>query len=323
MNAKRFKLYIGLFLVVSCFLFLLTMKDIVTAYWEKVEVYLTKSTAKVDPQEIKSDFKYKEKISVLVFGDFGKGTEEQLYVGQSMTKTCFDYNCDFAITTGDNIYEKGVQSVSDPLWQSRFEEPYKGLKILFYATLGNHDHYGNEQAQIDYSNVQHRWKMPSQIYAVNDLPDWVSFTILDTEVWTKNSRQQIQFLESEICALENKGWKFVVGHHPLYSSGKHGNTKILIQELLPALKKCKAHAYLAGHDHNQEHFELAGNMDTVVQGAAAEVRPVKQQKSTKESVSKFVAAKTGFSILEIQSHSYKMNFFDRNGKVLYSYERTK
>lgn len=45
---------------------------------------------------------------------------------------------------GDNIYEEGVESVTDPLWSSRYCSVYTDPSILdipWYAILGNHDYY--------------------------------------------------------------------------------------------------------------------------------------------------------------------------------------
>ena len=44
---------------------------------------------------------------------------------------------------GDNIYDSGVTSVTDPQWQTKFEIPYMGVNLPFYVVLGNHDYGGN------------------------------------------------------------------------------------------------------------------------------------------------------------------------------------
>ena len=46
---------------------------------------------------------------------------------------------DFAITLGDNFYPSGMDSPSDPRWESWWSALYDPLKIQFYAAFGNHD----------------------------------------------------------------------------------------------------------------------------------------------------------------------------------------
>ncbi len=79
---------------------------------------------------------------------------------------------------GDNIYEEGVTSVDDPLWDSRYCNVYTDptlLDVPWYAILGNHDYYaGGEEFQIEYYvqklDPAQRWYMPSHYYS-NIWPD--------------------------------------------------------------------------------------------------------------------------------------------------------
>jgi tartrate-resistant acid phosphatase type 5 len=266
------------------------------------------------------NFKDKKKLTVLVFGDWGKGTTSQRLVGEAMTKACKNLSCDFAVTTGDNIYEFGVSSVSDSLWRSRFENMYPDLRLLVFPTLGNHDHYGNPQAQIDYSKIQRRWKLPDYYYELAQLPSWLQIVGLDTEKWDQD---QYQFAENKFCNNSAKSWKFAIGHHPVFSAGNHGDSWMIMDDLLSLFNKCQVDLYLAGHDHHQEHLEMA-NIDFVVQGAAAETRSVNRNISRSDPVkSKFASTKIGFSILEVTQRFYKVSYFDVQSKLLYSFTRSK
>jgi len=266
------------------------------------------------------NFKDKKKLTILVFGDWGKGTTSQRLVGEAMTKTCKSMACDFAVTTGDNIYESGVRSVADPLWRSRFENMYPELRLLVFPVLGNHDHYGNPQAQIDYSNTQRRWKLPDYYYELAQMPSWLQILGLDTEKWDQD---QYQFAENKFCSQAIKTWKFAIGHHPVFSAGSHGDSWMIMDDLLSIFNKCQVDLYLAGHDHHQEHLEMA-NLDFVVQGAAAEVRSVNRNITRTDPVkSKFASTKIGFSILEVTQRFYKVSYFDVQSKLLYSFVRYK
>ncbi|HBB75469.1 MAG TPA: hypothetical protein DC048_13595, partial [Planctomycetaceae bacterium] len=56
----------------------------------------------------------------------------------------------------------------------------------------------------------------------------------------------------------------VVGHHPVYSNGKHGDTEYLIRDWAPLLERHKVHVYLAGHDHDLQHLEMAERFTSFV-----------------------------------------------------------
>ena len=49
---------------------------------------------------------------ILIFGDFGTGDENQKLVARDMITYCQKHGCDFALTTGDNIYPKGVGNLA-------------------------------------------------------------------------------------------------------------------------------------------------------------------------------------------------------------------
>ena len=105
-------------------------------------------------------------VRFFTFGDWGSGTQDQKNVAEVTRKVCKELGCDFGLLLGDNFYEKGVSSVEDPLWKSRYQDIYQGLNIPFYAVLGNHDWRGNPQAQVDYSKKDSRWKMPAYFYSI-------------------------------------------------------------------------------------------------------------------------------------------------------------
>jgi hypothetical protein len=92
---------------------------------------------------------------ILIFGDFGTGDGNQKLVAQDMHNYCKKKGCDFAITTGDNIYTRGVENLLNnkadydhgkpnyKIINDVFVKNYKELRIPFYMTFGNHD-IGNE-----------------------------------------------------------------------------------------------------------------------------------------------------------------------------------
>ena len=84
-------------------------------------------------------------IRVLAFGDFGDGGQGQRDVAAAMLQYHRQRPFDFAITLGDNFYNKGMKGVDDPRWKTWWDQLYDPLGIQFYATLGTHD-YGFQES---------------------------------------------------------------------------------------------------------------------------------------------------------------------------------
>lgn len=93
-----------------------------------------------------------QSTSILVFGDFGTGDANQEDVANEMTRFCFARNCDFGVTTGDNVYPFGVQILSGKpnydILRRYFVGMYVRIHRPIYMSLGNHD-IGNEEDLSD------------------------------------------------------------------------------------------------------------------------------------------------------------------------------
>ena len=85
-----------------------------------------------------------------------------------------------------------------------------------------------------------------KVHNILDEPDEWAKPANDAE------RTMTAWLENALASSTAK-WKFVVGHHPLWSSGgsKFEQAKVMRRLILPTL--CKyADAYFAGHEHSLE-----------------------------------------------------------------------
>lgn len=51
-------------------------------------------------------------------------------------------------------------------------------------------------------------------------------------------------------------WKIVVGHHPVYSAGDHGDTVSLQSEFLDNLENNGVDLYFSGHDHDLQFLKI-------------------------------------------------------------------
>ncbi len=263
-----------------------------------------------------------------VIGDWGrKGKFNQREVAESMNKTAALAKPQFIASTGDNFYFLGVKSVDDKLWKKSFEDIYTGEHIKdvkWYVSLGNHDHYGNEDAQVEYSKKNPKWILPEKYHGLEAKVDGqtsMSMYFINTEPLAhsnnEETQRQWQWLDSSLNATQSR-WKFVVGHHPVYSSNpSHGDTKALIEKLKPMLEKSGAQVYFCGHDHDLQHQQPKGSkVDYIVSGAGSKLRPTASYEHTL-----FAQSVSGFALVAVEDNSMKVLFVDKDGNVIYSYER--
>jgi tartrate-resistant acid phosphatase type 5 len=273
-------------------------------------------------------------LNFLVVGDWGRdGTNHQREVAQQMGKAAKKFGSHHVISVGDNFYENGVQSASDPQWRSSFDEIYtaQSLQIPWYVALGNHDYRGVPEAQVDYAKTSDRWRMPSRYYKVagSDIgAPHVDMFVIDTSplvhqyrdnvhsviaenVASQDVPAQLRWLDEQLAA-STAPWKLVVGHHTLHSGGSaHGDTPEVVQLIEPLLQKHHVQAYINGHDHDLQHIRRGG-VDYVCCGAGSEVRPVQAIEGTL-----FCAARSGFAAMRSDPDSLSMEFHDFTGARIY------
>ena len=112
-----------------------------------------------------------------------------LRLGRTYTSRATPGVC-FQQETGEQVQPSGAAK--------RFNETFDGIytasslmHIPYYAVLGNHDHSGNINSQIDFTtNDPHRrWKMPAQWYSLKmTASNWTAdFFFIDTVVISGNS----------------------------------------------------------------------------------------------------------------------------------------
>lgn len=276
-------------------------------------------------------------LSFLVLGDWGRnGHYQQRAVAEWMDAAMYQLNADFITTTGDNFYSNGVASVNDPYWQTSFEQIYHGPHLFedWYITLGNHDYRGNWQAQIDYSTLSRRWNLPQPYYTkafqLDATGDTVLMVFIDSnplnpeykneakyaETQKQDSAAQLAWLKHTLSQSQAK-WKIVIGHHPLYSSGKrYGKTNAIRQVLEPIFEHNKVDAYFAGHEHDLQYNQPKGTtVAHFVSGAGSEVRPVAQREFTQ-----FAKSEAGFAAVTVTTNYLLVQFINADGQVIYHHQ---
>lgn len=248
-------------------------------------------------------------LRVLVIGDFGMGNKGQFDVAKAIAAMHRTKPFSFGITVGDNFYQYGVSSVADKKWKTRWEEPYGTLGIPFYPTLGNHDYYGDVQAQLDYKSPSDSWQFPARQYVLRS--PLVDLVAIDT---TDPRTEQYAWLD-RVLSESKAHWKIVYGHHPIYSAGSHGDNQAMERELLPVIRGRVA-LYVAGHDHDLQYFKPVDGTHLIISGGGGgRLRQLRPDPRTL-----FARTTYGFTTLEINPSRVLVEMFDRNGQRIFESE---
>jgi tartrate-resistant acid phosphatase type 5 len=279
-------------------------------------------------------------LNFLVIGDWGRcGEYYQTEVAAQLAKASVSSDAAFIISTGDNFYPKGVAGVDDPLWNKSYENVYHQFSLQkdWYVVLGNHDYKINPQAEVDYSKKSARWQMPARYYSVKipiegDSTQKILFVFLDTnplidkyysdseygrQVKTQDTSAQKKWLVKILSENDpTVRWKFVVGHHPLYTSGKRIKSPETFQfrkSIKGILDKYKVDAYICGHEHQLEYIKPEGYTQYFISGSGSEARSVKGNLPE----SKFKASDHGFMVFSVTAQKIKVQVINWEGKILY------
>ena len=249
---------------------------------------------------------------------------------------------------GDNFYKPIEKGVDSPRWKFGFEQMYpaSALPGPCWAILGNHDYHDTvdgDLVQLAYpkKNPRTRWTMPERYYRV----DWpkekplVTFLAIDTNwreineplhrqsigkrdhwwISPEEREKQSAWLKAELAKPRVAPYLFVMGHHPLYTNGVHGDTKQLVSELGPLFEKHSVDFYCCGHDHDLQHLELEGLKTSFIVSGAGGARLTDIKNKHKGP---FAKAVYGFTHLQVNRERVLLRHVDANGTLLHSFTRT-
>lgn len=279
-------------------------------------------------------------LNFIAMGDWGRnGADHQKQVAKQMGVTAADVKANFIISTGDNFYPSGVISAQDPSFKYSFEDIYTDFSLQWdwYPVLGNHDYKSNPDAQVDYSKISRRWKMPARYYAkkfpINgDLNNQVLIAFIDTnplipefysnaeygpnvkgQDTTAQKRWLIKTLSDTDPAIK---WKIVVGHHPIYTGGSRTDaydTKAVRASLKSIFEMYAVDIYLTGHEHSMQYIKPAGKTHYFISGAASEKTAVKLITDAE-----MVASDYGFMLFSVSKDQLRMQTINDQGEIIYS-----
>ncbi len=153
-------------------------------------------------------------------------------------------------TTGDNAYESGTATE----FRNCYEPTWGRHKARTRPTPGNHE-YNTAGASGYFGYFGAAAGDPSKGYYAYDLGEWRVYALnsMCEEVGGCGSTSpMLTWLKNDLAANPSD-CTLAYFHHPLFSSGEHGNaTKV--RPIWNALYAADADVVLNGHDHDYERF---------------------------------------------------------------------
>jgi hypothetical protein len=241
-------------------------------------------------------------VRFMVVGDTGTGTRQQQQLADLMVKYRQVFPFEFALMMGDNMY--GGEKAED--YKLKFENVYKQLldaKVLFYATLGNHD----ESNQRFYAKFNMNGEEYYRFKKGN-----IAFYSLNSNYM---DARQLKWLEAEL-AKDTSEWKIAFFHHPPYSSGgKHGSETKLREVIEPIFLKYGVNAVFAGHEHFYERIKPQKGIYYFISGAGGKLREgdVKENSPLTE---KAYDKDMSFMLLEVVKDQLHFQVISRTGETV-------
>jgi hypothetical protein len=198
-----------------------------------------------------------------VWGDSGSGSDGQKKLAAQIDKS----KPNFLLHTGDLIYPKGAAEDFNPFFFDIYQKVLS--RVPFYGSLGNHD-IGTDNGQPFLDAFIFPQNGPDGITPErNYYVDYANarIAIIDSNQDETTLQNKIAPWLERVMSSSKATWKFVVMHHPAYSSGPHGDTARIQKVLSPVFAKLHLDVVFAGHDHQYERFKPIDGVTYIVTGA--------------------------------------------------------
>ena len=286
---------------------------------------------------------------LLMLGDWGRRTPDngQQVVAQALAGYTLQNRIrpQALLMLGDNWYDELPGGVDSPRWQTDFEQMYPAsvFNCPVYAIPGNHDYQtmptSKLAAELAYAaRGNTRWTMPSLWYRF-EFPQKnpvITFIALDSNVQHEDGKpakapnftltpeqqaEQLAWLKAELAKPLSTPFLVVMGHHPIYSNGPHGDHNVLVRDWDPLFQKHNVHLYLAGHDHDLQHLEFEGHPTSqfLSGGGGAELYNLKIEETQRGP---FAEKVHGFSHLEATHNLLTLRHIDPQGRIIHAFTKT-
>jgi hypothetical protein len=198
-------------------------------------------------------------FTFLVYGDSRSNPEVHARVISAAVTTC---DPAFVLATGDMVPSSGD---GKSVWIKQFFKPADPLlrKTWFVTTRGNHE----DTSRLFSLYFEGTGGSQDKDYYSFD---WgpVHVITLDTNADYGPGSQQYEFLKRDLVGT-SRPFKVFFGHHPTYSSSRHGGTITMQQYLQPLFERNGVKLVFAGHDHDYERIVVNGITYVVSGGGGA------------------------------------------------------
>jgi hypothetical protein len=157
------------------------------------------------------------------------------------------------ITLGDNQYETGAYAD----FMSGYDKVWGSFRATTHPVPGNHE-YRTTGAAGYYAYFGARSNEANDGTQRFGMRNGWTVIGLNTNCDHVDCGAEVAWLERQLGT--SRACTIVYGHHPVYSSGQHGNTAWMAP-FRRAMNAGAVDLYLAGHDHHYERFDKV-NADT-------------------------------------------------------------
>ena len=220
-------------------------------------------------------------------------------------------------TAGDNAYEGGTLSE----FQSCYEPTWGAFKERTRPSPGNHD-YGTAGASGYFTYFGSRAGSAEEGWYAYDLGAWRIYALnsnCSAVGGCGATSRQTSWLKADLAANPRR-CVLAYWHHPLFSSGEHGN-HARVRPLWDVLYAARADVVINGHDHDYERFarltpggtaSTSGIREFVVGTGGARRRPFGTIKPHS-----LVRNNSTYGVLKLTLHtaSYDWQFVPQAGKA--------
>jgi 3',5'-cyclic AMP phosphodiesterase CpdA len=234
--------------------------------------------------------------TVLIYGDTRKHPD----VHRQLIRQVQALDYDTVVFTGDMNQKGTTQKEYD-----QFKDIIRPLRAPFFPVRGNHER--------DLELYLKNFPTPNakSYYSLVAIPDVLQFIVLDSNLEIIPGSAQYEWLLTELEQASHPLMLFI--HHPVFSSGYHGDELGLSWFLPTLLSKYPVLAVISGHEHSFEHLQYQG-IDYFVSGGGG--APLRNRK-TEHPNSRFFQMTHHYNLLHHAADHLLWQCFDLEGKLLY------